>query len=420
MKKKSNEEGNKIGLGKRIAAVAASLLLLFSRGDAHTTTSYLLNSDMPAVEENMTTKNKDNYFKIANNYSGFRETAEEIISLEDMLQTPVGGGICDTMVPQGIAMVDDVILITAYDGIDGYKSELKMHSYKKEYRDKLTKEASHEVHNSVIVAIDKNTKNIITTIELPDQNHVGGIAVDDQNAYIAKSQDEQISVISLDKIREALAIGAKQGVKSYKTDYDAQLDCKCNASIVSIRETDDGQKQLVIGTWNPFPINSVIRLFDFGPNNDLVLRQTFTTRPSVNGATFVRRGNEEYFLAACSQGRSLNSKLFVYEVDNKDDGKIGLKERSHVDLPPMIEEMVEYEAEDGKRTLLIASEALSKRYEIGKSHIISNGIIVANLDSLLDRTEKPKKAEKQDIYFIEDAIVEEDDKEKDKEDKERE
>ena len=160
-----------------------------------------------------------------------------------MLSTPVGGEVCDTMVPQGLEIVDGMILVTAYDGIEGYKGELTLHSYRKEYREKLEKEANHMPHNSVIVVYDQKTKERLTTIELPDMNHVGGITSDGENVYIAKSIDEIISVISLDKIKRAVQLSKEEGIKTAKIYYDRNLDCKSDASFVTMRESEDGTNQ---------------------------------------------------------------------------------------------------------------------------------------------------------------------------------
>ena len=152
------------------------------------------------------------------------------------------------MVSQGLAIKDGMILITAYDGIEGYKSDLRLHSYRREFKEKLNEEKEHKVHNSVIVVLDQETKEILTTIELADKNHVGGIAVDDENVYIAKSADGVISVISLDKIKEAAKKGKEEGIRHTSIDYDYNMPCDCDASIVSLRETLEGKKQLLIGT----------------------------------------------------------------------------------------------------------------------------------------------------------------------------
>ena len=70
----------------------------------------------------------------------------------------------------------------------------------------------------------------------------------------------------------------------------------------------------------------------------------------------------------------------------------------------MMEESTEYVGNDGKRRLAINSEAFSERYSIGRSNIISNGIIITDLDRVLD---KKGDVRKNAVYYEEDIYKEE-------------
>ena len=382
-------------------AVASSILLAFSTSNTNDA-QYLIDNSPPTIASEY--NDTQNFKSLIKHYPDLRDTVGEVISLKELSAIPVGEEICDTMVSQGLAIKDGMILITAYDGIEGYKSDLRLHSYRREFKEKLNEEKEHKVHNSVIVVLDQETKEILTTIELADKNHVGGIAVDDENAYIAKSADGVISVISLDKIKEAAKKGKEEGIRHTSIDYDYNMPCNCDASIVSLRETLEGKKQLLIGTWIPFPGVSILRTFDFGENNDLILDQKFSINSACNGASFVKRDGKEFLIVACSMGRSLNSNLFVYEVGENEKGKIELSYRSKSNYPPMMEEITEYVGNDGKRRLAINSEAFSERYSIGRSNIISNGIIITDLDRVLD---KKGDVRKNAVYYEEDIYKEE-------------
>lgn len=404
-------DNRKKSIVKRIAAILTSAFLIFSHGDADSNKELPANSKKPEVTVEDVLNDKKNYYNLAKHYPDLEETAEEVISLNDMLSISVGGEVCDTMVPQGLAFKDDMIFVTAYDGIDGYKGDLLLHSYRKANREKLAEEKDHIPHNSVLIVMNRNTREILTTIELPDKNHVGGIAIDDENLYIAKSMDRQISVISLDKIRDAIEMGEKTGIKTAKVFYDYGLPCACDASFVSIRNKDDGKKQLVVGTWIPFPSSSTIRLFDFDDNNQIKLNQKFNTNSSANGAAFIKRDGKEYFVVAASMGRALDSNVFVYEVSEDKEGKIILEPKSQSEFPPMVEEVAEYETESGERKIAINTEAFSKRYEIGRNSVIANGIIVTDLDLMLDKKGRTKSTNSGipfDIYKSNDIEIEED------------
>lgn len=390
-------KNEKSSFGKRIAAIVASILLLFAKSSEATIASPAETLKLPAVTNEMTFKDSQNFYRIGRYYGDFKAIAEETIPLENILSTSVGEETCDTMVPQGLAILDDMILVTAYDGIDGYKNELRLHSYKKEYTDKLESEEGHKPHNSVIYVLDRKTKEIIVTLELPDINHVGGITVDDNYAYIAKSLEKNISVISLDKLRRIVENVKLQERKTAKIFYDKTLECNCDASFVSMREDENGKKQMVIGTWNPLPNSSVIRIFDFNESGELELNQRIRVNSSANGAKFVRRDGEEYLLVSCSLGRALDSKLIVYKTSKDEEGKLKIDEKSRFTLPPMLEEIEETTDEEGKRKLVIGTEIFSNRYEIGRQKVFPTGLIVADLDLVLDRDGKKTKDQEKPI-----------------------
>ena len=105
----------------------------------------------------------------------------------------------DQMVPQGICIAGEFMLITAYD--------------------------KEKEHNSVIYILsneDPTEREFLAALILPDQNHVGGITCDGSRVWIAKSTTGYLSVISLERIREAAASGEET---VFLGDYDAQLYC---------------------------------------------------------------------------------------------------------------------------------------------------------------------------------------------------
>ena len=399
--KEANDNDNK-GIFKRITAIVMSIFFSFSQNGADVVLRSTLSDINDHKYPKMTVEENVNFRQVANSYSDFNYVGDQIISLEDIFSTPVGEEICDTMVPQGLEIVDGLILISAYDGIDGYKNELALHSYNRENKDELERQRNHKTHNSVIIVLDQQTKEILTTIELPDINHVGGIAVDNDRVYIAKSMDKELSVISLDKIKEAVKLSKTINAKSYKVEYDNHLDCGVEASFVTIRKRRNCNNQVVIGTWHPFPNNSNLRIYNLTDEGKLELSQNILVNSSANGATFIERDGQEYLLLSCSLGRVLNSNLIVYDVKENDEGIINLKKKTNLELPPMIEEIAEYENEDGKRMLAIGTEGFSKRYKIGSGKYIPKGIMIADLNAVLDWVSKNKTS---NIQYYEDAIL---------------
>ena len=91
-------------------------------------------------------------------------------------------------------------------------------------------------HNSVIYILsneDPTEREFLAALILPDQNHVGGITCDGSRVWIAKSTTGYLSVISLERIREAAASGEET---VFLGDYDAQLYCGVTASFVSYQD----------------------------------------------------------------------------------------------------------------------------------------------------------------------------------------
>lgn len=80
------------------------------------------------------------------------------LTLEDYQNNTAGPSICTSMTPQGIALSDKYLLISAY-----------CHTGK---------------HHSVIYMVDRETHELIKTITLFDKSHVGSVTYDDINELI--------------------------------------------------------------------------------------------------------------------------------------------------------------------------------------------------------------------------------------------
>ncbi len=414
-------EKNKKSIWKKIAAIFTSGLLIFSKTGMEAISEQIEVPNYTAVTREMPEKDLKMFHKLVKHYWDFKAIAVDMIPMNEINNTYVAGETCDTMVPQGIAFLDKYILVTAYDGIEGYKGELTLHSYDKKNRDKLESEKNHKPHNSVIFVYGKESRELITTAELPDINHVGGIAVDGENVYIAKSLERKLSLINRNILLERIKNAEKTGNKEIQINYTGSLDCNCDASFVSLRNTKDGTKQIVVGTWNPLPNSSTIRLFNINQGENLELNQKFNIDSSANGAIFVEKDDQEYLFVASSLGRNWDSNLHIYEVNSSLEGKLNLKRKGKLSLPPMIEEIAEFTGEDGKPKIAIGSEIFVKRYEIGRPKIYPTGIVMADVESILAREEqkreKNKKLEEtvfQDILKEDEIVIKPEDEEHDR------
>ena len=414
-------EKEKKGFWKRIGALIMSGFMAMSgitveakaldSGNANNPNAVKMerNVDIDAIRNN-------DFKKLLQKYEDIKMIGDDLFSISEIMQTRIESDVCETMVPQGLTVVDDMFLITAYDGIEGYRKELQLNSYIKEYRDKLKELSNHETHNSVIYVFDKETKKQITTIELPDKNHVGGIAYDGKNIYIAKSTDRQVSVIPVERIKTIVDVAKVLGQMTTYVDYESNIDCDGNASFVGIRETRNGKKQLSVGTWSIKQKDSKVRLYDL-ESEEPELVQEIPIQLSANGAEFVYgEDGEEYLLVASSLGRKRNSVLFINRIEENEEGKIEAQAINSAVLPPMVEEVTSFQGEDGKTKIGIGTEAFSKRYEIGRAKNFAKGIIIADLESLLHlpKREMPKiKHTEAIVEEIDDLREREEEEEKD-------
>lgn len=95
------------------------------------------------------------------------------INMPGLINTNAGGFNAKNMVPQGMTVAGNYLLLTAYD-------------YKK-------------VDDSVIYVLNKNTKKLKTVVLLPHKGHVGGIAYDGTNIWLAYGKTMQCFRFSIIK-----------------------------------------------------------------------------------------------------------------------------------------------------------------------------------------------------------------------------
>ena len=130
------------------------------------------------------------------------------------------------MVPQGICIARDYMLVTAYDNVKHMAGK---------------KGAGGAAANRSVLYVlsneDPTARKLLSTIVLPDVNHVGGIAFDGENIWIAKSTDRECSVISYGVIEQAV----REGAGSYAPlAYGQNVPCGAVASFLAWHEGNLG------------------------------------------------------------------------------------------------------------------------------------------------------------------------------------
>lgn len=281
----------------------------------------------------------------------------------------------DQMVPQGICIAEDYMLISAYDKSGKEKSVLYV--------------LSNE---------DAANRELLTTIVLPDRNHVGGIAYDGASLWIAKSTSKRLSAISYERIAEAALSG--QSICEMK-EYDGEYNCGVTASFVSYQ---DGR--LWVGTSHSFVgrqgVLTVFRQTEAVAGTEAetdgetgekaktedgtewVLQFTLEIPDYAQGVAFFSAGGADYLLLSTSHGRFQSSCLYLYEETISDEGVV-LSPTARLEMPPMAEELVSdgeytYCLFESAATCYSTVEGLRCEYPVDRVCALNNQLLAENGD----------------------------------------
>ncbi len=136
-----------------------------------------------------TTKKKFKKSPAYKKYKAFRKRVnfKKSFVLPGMKATNAGGFTVSRMIPQSIAFAGNYMLISAYD----YSGQ----------------------QESVIYVMNRLTRKYITSIILPHTGHVGGMAFDGKNLWIARGK--KVDCLSYDTIHQA-AISGKEFKEIYR------------------------------------------------------------------------------------------------------------------------------------------------------------------------------------------------------------
>ncbi|MCI9492790.1 MAG: hypothetical protein HFH42_06665 [Lachnospiraceae bacterium] len=240
--------------------------------------------------------------------------------------TEILGESCNQMVPQGICIAGDYMLVTAYDNGGSYGK------------------GGHKPNHSVIYVLSNQNareRKFLTTIVLPDVNHVGGIAFDGENIWIAKSTDRECSVISYEAVQEAVG----SGKSSYQLEeYGQNVFCGAVASFV----TWYGNR-LWVGTYSNRVSNMgslrsyLVKKEGSGQQKKFTLeKQEEIVIPGyANGVAFWEQDGKPCMAVATSKGRYFDSQIYLYQVyQDSYTGRNIYYCYNSCKFPPMAEELV--------------------------------------------------------------------------------
>ena len=263
-------------------------------------------------------------------YQEFRQLYREELSMAipGLEYTGIGDSFSRQMVPQGLCIAGDYMLISAYDrGEDG------------------------RMEPSVLYILSYHAweqPSFLTTLVLPDINHVGGLAFDGNVVWIAKSTTGFVSGIAYEQIEAA----AQSGQSSYRLEeYSSQMYAGVTASFTAF-----GRDRLWIGTFaGGLGKKGTLRGYRIvhGQEGDsLDLECTLEIPAHAQGVTFFEQEGTEYMALTSSFGRYLDYGIYLYQM-----GGFGKETELQLlgtcRLPPMAEELVS----DGAHTYFLFESA---------------------------------------------------------------
>ena len=236
-------------------------------------------------------------------------------AMPGMINTNVAGFACTTMVPQGLTIAEDYMLMAAYD--------------------------SKKVENSVIYVMKKSNGELLTTIVLPNKPHIGGIAYDGTNIWI--TQNKSLRSFKFSEIKSAI----KEEAPYYEVkEYDTVQSLTHKAATV-VYYFD----LLWVASYNELSSGLLVsyQIDSKAKSPVLTLCESVKMPSKVQGIEFTDNGRL-LVSRSCqtdSSKRGFFHRLDVYKpnLEFVDDGEIKLgKVRNTIDMPTMNEEI----AIDGK------------------------------------------------------------------------
>lgn len=257
--------------------------------------------------------------------------------------------ICKTMVPQGVCIAGNYLLISAYDK----KSDVEVNDPNYKHSKK---------HNSVIYVIDKNTKKYITTIILKNNtSHVGALAWNGKTGndgliYIADSTKDAWKVWKMPYyiITNAVAQG-KDAVYANVTDsFKVSLEpgfITYHGGYVYVGDFVDNK-------------NASMRTYS---ETGWLINDTAIKLPvNTQGISFAQgKDGNTYMFASASLGRKNNSKIYVCKanMNGKRVASVSLIDRysRYLTFPNMSEDI----CIDRNGNLYTAYESASNIYHKG-------------------------------------------------------
>lgn len=212
-----------------------------------TSTQAKIFADKAAFEKS-TAYTKIDFFK---NNVNFKKSPV----IPGLANTNVGGFSSTSMCPQGITFAGDYLLMTAYD---------------------IAKE-----EQSVIYCMNKKTGELLTTLILPTNAHVGGITYDGKNVWVTTGT--RISALWYSDIKDA----ARSGKPYAEVSFHSVCKVGISASYITYYNN-----KLWVGSYDELSTTKLYNFYvdDFGTYMELEKVDTMSMPTRVQGIAFTEDG----------------------------------------------------------------------------------------------------------------------------------
>ncbi len=224
-----------------------------------------------------------------------------------LINTNVGGFQSSTMCPQGITFAGNYLLISAYD---------------------LSAEEL-----SVVYVVDKKTKELLTTLVLPTNAHVGGICYDGKSIYLTTGS--KVSAFWFSDIKAAI----KTGKPSVNVSFHSVCKVGLSASYITYY-----RDKLWVGSYDELKSTKLYSFYvdDFDDYVTLTKSDEITMPTRVQGIAFTKDG---YMLMSRScqlykglRGYMRQIDVYLPEYSEEDSGSMDIGDSlKTVEVPSMNE-----------------------------------------------------------------------------------
>jgi len=294
----------------KIILYCAIILIFLEKGDivyaaTYTVVDFTYTTDGSATKIESVAADSDFLnFECVTTYASGRTTKEKFSSflinssayytIPGLRQTNVMGKDCDTMVPQSICAVDDLVVIGAYD--------------------------SDKECNSVIYVMSK-TGALLSTVVMPNKSHMGALAYDGKTLWVGDTENDRMIGYTYSDIQGTIYYTKASKAKSVKmnvSDCDI-IKLKTNPSFATYYDGVLWVGLFVKPSEDKTPYVYGYKLV-YSENQFVTYSTKYEMEAPLEtqGMTFYKHptNNKLYLAISQSYGRNNKSKVIIYKPDD--------------------------------------------------------------------------------------------------------